>query len=68
MNKYEIALDEIASRYFLVSDSIHGTSHEEDMRYFDGYETILDHMTWHEVVSAIKAMYCIMLHECLEEG
>lgn len=33
----------------------------------DGYETIADYMTWHEVVSAIKAMYCIMLHECLEE-
>lgn len=33
----------------------------------DGYETILDHMAWHEVVSVINAMYCIMKHECLEE-
>lgn len=33
----------------------------------DGYETIADYMTWHEAVSAIKAMYCIMQHECLEE-
>ena len=33
----------------------------------DGYETIADYMTWPEVVSAIKAMYCIMQHECLEE-
>lgn len=33
----------------------------------DGYETILSHMAWHEVVSVIKAMYCIMLHECLED-
>lgn len=33
----------------------------------DGCETIVSHMTWHEVVSVIKAMYCIMLHECLEE-
>lgn len=33
----------------------------------DGYETIVDHMTWHEAVSVIKAMYCIMLHECLGE-
>lgn len=33
----------------------------------DGCETILGHMTWHEVVSVIKAMYCIMQHECLEE-
>lgn len=33
----------------------------------DGYETILSHMAWHEVVSVIKAMYCIMQHECLEE-
>lgn len=47
MNKYEIALDEIASRYFLVSDSIHGTSHEEDMRYFN---------TLHEAVSRVTAM------------
>lgn len=34
----------------------------------DGCETIVSHMTWHEVVNVIKAMYCIMLHECLEEG
>lgn len=33
----------------------------------DGYETIVDYMTWHEAVSVIKAMYCIMQHECLEE-
>lgn len=33
----------------------------------DGCETIVDHMTWHEVVSVINAMYCIMLHECLGE-
>ena len=33
----------------------------------DGCETIIECMTWHEAVSAIKAMYCIMLHECLEE-
>lgn len=33
----------------------------------DGYETIIECMTWHEVVSVIKAMYCIMQHECLEE-
>lgn len=33
----------------------------------DGYETILSHMAWHEVVSVIKAMYCIMQHECLED-
>lgn len=33
----------------------------------DGCETILGHMTWQEVVSVIKAMYCIMQHECLEE-
>lgn len=33
----------------------------------DGYETIIKCMTWHEVVSVIKAMYCIMQHECLEE-
>ena len=33
----------------------------------DGCETIVSHMTWHEAVSVIKAMYCIMLHECLEE-
>ena len=33
----------------------------------DGYETIVSHMAWHEVVSVIKAMYCIMQHECLEE-
>lgn len=33
----------------------------------DGYETIVGHMTWHEAVSVIKAMYCIMQHECLEE-
>lgn len=47
MNKYEIALDEIASRYFLVSDSIHGTSHEKDMEYFN---------TLHEAVSRVTAM------------
>lgn len=33
----------------------------------DGCETIVSHMTWHEVVSVIKAMYCIMQHECLED-
>lgn len=33
----------------------------------DGCETIVDHMTWHEAVSVIKAMYCIMLHECIGE-
>ena len=33
----------------------------------DGCETIVGHMAWHEVVSVIKAMYCIMQHECLEE-
>lgn len=33
----------------------------------DGCETIIECMTWHEAVNAIKAMYCIMLHECLEE-
>lgn len=33
----------------------------------DGCETIIECMTWHEVVSVIKAMYCIMLHECLKE-
>lgn len=33
----------------------------------DGYKTIVSHMTWHEVVSVIKAMYCIMQHECLED-
>lgn len=33
----------------------------------DGCETIVSHMTWHEVVNAIKAMYCIMQHECLED-
>lgn len=33
----------------------------------DGCEIIIECMTWHEAVSAIKAMYCIMLHECLEE-
>lgn len=33
----------------------------------DGYETIVERMTWHEVVSVINAMYCIMKHECLEE-
>ena len=33
----------------------------------DGCETIVSHMTWHEVVSVIMAMYCIMQHECLEE-
>lgn len=33
----------------------------------DGSETIIECMTWHETVSVIKAMYCIMLHECLEE-
>lgn len=32
----------------------------------DGCETIVDHMTWHETVSVINAMYCIMQHECLE--
>lgn len=33
----------------------------------DGCETIVERMTWHEVVSVINAMYCIMKHECLEE-
>ncbi len=33
----------------------------------DKFETIVEHMTWHEVVSVINAMYCIMLHECMEE-
>lgn len=33
----------------------------------DGCETIIECMTWHEVVSVIKAMYCIMQYECLEE-
>lgn len=33
----------------------------------DGCETIIECMTWHEVVSVINAMYCIMLYECLEE-
>lgn len=33
----------------------------------DKFEIIVEHMTWHEVVSVIKAMYCIMLHECLGE-
>ena len=33
----------------------------------DGCETIVSHIAWHEVVSVIKAMYCIMKHECLEE-
>lgn len=33
----------------------------------DGCETIVGHMAWHEVVSVIKAMYCIMQHECLED-
>ena len=33
----------------------------------DGCETIVDHMTSHETVSVINAMYCIMKHECLEE-
>ena len=32
----------------------------------DNYKTIIECMTWHEVVSVIKAMYCIMQHECLE--
>lgn len=32
-----------------------------------GCETIVDHMTWHEAVSVIKAMYSIMQHECLGE-
>lgn len=33
----------------------------------DGCETIVSHMKWHEVVRVIKAMYCIMQHECMEE-
>lgn len=33
----------------------------------DKFETIVDHMTWHEAVSVIKAMYSIMQHECLGE-
>ena len=32
----------------------------------DNYKTLFECMTWHEVVSVIKAMYCIMQHECLE--
>lgn len=33
----------------------------------DGRETIIECMTWHEVVSVINAMYCIMQYECLED-
>lgn len=33
----------------------------------DGCETIVECMTWHEMVCVINAMYCIMLHECLGE-
>ena len=33
----------------------------------DGCETIIECMTWHEVGSVIKAMYCFMLYECMEE-
>ena len=33
----------------------------------DKFETIIECMAWHEVVSVIKAMYCIMQYECLEE-
>lgn len=44
-------------------DLIRDCSDEDE----DKFETIVEHMTWHEVVSVINAMYCIMLHECLEE-
>lgn len=46
-------------------DLIRDYSDEDEDK--DGYETIIECMTWHEAVSAIKAMYCIMQHECLEE-
>lgn len=46
-------------------DLIRDYSDEDEDK--DGYETIIECMTWHEAVSVIKAMYCIMQHECLEE-
>lgn len=46
-------------------DLIRDYSDEDEDK--DGYETIIEYMTWHEAVSVIKAMYCIMQHECLEE-
>lgn len=47
MNKYEIALDQIATKYLMVRDYIQGSSYEEDMRYFN---------TLHEAVSRVTAM------------
>lgn len=44
-------------------DLIRDCSDEDE----DKFETIVEHMTWHEVVSVINAMYCIMQHECSEE-
>lgn len=46
-------------------DLIRDYSDEDEDK--DGYETIIEYMTWPEAVCAIKAMYCIMQHECLEE-
>ena len=57
--------------YFIVySDDSHKTydlirDYSDENK--DGCETIVDHMTRHEAVSVIKAMYCIMLHECIGE-
>lgn len=35
MNKYEIALDQITTKYLMVRDYIHGSSREEDMKQLD---------------------------------
>lgn len=57
--------------YFLVysddSCKTYGLIRDYSDENKDGCETIVDHMTWHEAVSVIKAMYSIMQHECLGE-
>lgn len=47
MNKYEIALDQIATKYLMVRDYIHGSSREEDMKQLD---------TLHEAVFRVSTM------------
>ena len=46
MNKYEIALDQITTKYLMVRDYIHGSSREEDMKQLD---------TLHEAVFRVTA-------------
>lgn len=58
-NYYLVYSDDSRKTYGLIRD------YSDENK--DGCETILDHMAWHEVVSVINAIYCIIKHACLEE-